>query len=380
MTKQQKKQQLIKSYNVFVRLFFAYLADKYSVKTTDADKWITVKPKGKGKGSHVLIDGDTGEIKAGMGGKYNGQNIVVRKREGLIMPPPVLVVRKRGGLIMPPPVFGDIKSTQKADEEKYFSRGYASSKYGEEGRRAYKLALILPKKQQYKAFKAHLELGQIDTLDKLGEFFNKFNTDEHNEEIFRLVFEKAKKFGVNVTVGNPDDNDSYNAYSNTITISRYAPKEILHEMIHSVTSRSLLDYQFNNGKRLSPTALEGARELCEIYKRVKKDYKHYGFISVEEMVAEISNNEFRTYLKQQSLWEKVVNGILKILGINRKGTNEVNAYDKVRNAFLKIIEQETSLQIKAKTTQLMEHRMKYQFLKSIWEAKNSGLWPQSQAK
>lgn len=42
----------------------------------DADKWITVKPNGaEHKGAHVKIDGETGEVKAGMGGKFTGQRI-----------------------------------------------------------------------------------------------------------------------------------------------------------------------------------------------------------------------------------------------------------------------------------------------------------------
>ena len=42
----------------------------------DEDKWITVKPNGEeNKGRPVKIDGETGEIKAGMGGKFNGQKI-----------------------------------------------------------------------------------------------------------------------------------------------------------------------------------------------------------------------------------------------------------------------------------------------------------------
>jgi hypothetical protein len=41
----------------------------------DADKWIAVKPNGPDyKGSPVLI-GEGGEVKAGMGGKFNGQKI-----------------------------------------------------------------------------------------------------------------------------------------------------------------------------------------------------------------------------------------------------------------------------------------------------------------
>lgn len=42
----------------------------------DEDTWITVKPNGEnGKGRPVKIDAQTGEIKAGMGGKFNGKHI-----------------------------------------------------------------------------------------------------------------------------------------------------------------------------------------------------------------------------------------------------------------------------------------------------------------
>lgn len=43
------------------------------VKTNDADRWITVHPNG-GAGTHILI-GKNGEIKAGAGGKFNGQKV-----------------------------------------------------------------------------------------------------------------------------------------------------------------------------------------------------------------------------------------------------------------------------------------------------------------
>ena len=42
----------------------------------DAERWITVKPNGEqNKGRPVLIESETGEIKAGMGGKFTGRNI-----------------------------------------------------------------------------------------------------------------------------------------------------------------------------------------------------------------------------------------------------------------------------------------------------------------
>ena len=46
-------------------------------KAMDAkERWITVHPNGaENKGRHVKIDGKTGEIKAGMGGKHKGEKI-----------------------------------------------------------------------------------------------------------------------------------------------------------------------------------------------------------------------------------------------------------------------------------------------------------------
>lgn len=45
-------------------------------RVQDAAKWITVKPNGaEKKGSHVKLDEQTGEVLAGMGGKYNGRHI-----------------------------------------------------------------------------------------------------------------------------------------------------------------------------------------------------------------------------------------------------------------------------------------------------------------
>lgn len=52
---------------------------KQEVKA-DADKWITVHPH-SGKGSPALI-GENGEIKAGMGGKFNGKHISEAKGSG----------------------------------------------------------------------------------------------------------------------------------------------------------------------------------------------------------------------------------------------------------------------------------------------------------
>jgi hypothetical protein len=62
----------IRGINIALALGRAYAAKKNSPKLAlDADKWVTTKPETR-KGRHILINGETGEIKAGLGGKFNG--------------------------------------------------------------------------------------------------------------------------------------------------------------------------------------------------------------------------------------------------------------------------------------------------------------------
>lgn len=64
--------------------FVAGKRHKSNMVAQDSDRWITVHPGGKGpksdgkgnkKGTPVLIDGETGRIKGGMGGKFHGMKI-----------------------------------------------------------------------------------------------------------------------------------------------------------------------------------------------------------------------------------------------------------------------------------------------------------------
>lgn len=64
---------------------------KLVARLLDWEQWITVHPNGKGigkngepkKGTPVLIDDVTGEVKKGMGGKFNGRHISAARRHGL---------------------------------------------------------------------------------------------------------------------------------------------------------------------------------------------------------------------------------------------------------------------------------------------------------
>ena len=62
--------------SVLERFCRALVALDWNIFAKDADKWITVHPNGsQGKGRPALIDGETGRVKGGMGGKFNGQKI-----------------------------------------------------------------------------------------------------------------------------------------------------------------------------------------------------------------------------------------------------------------------------------------------------------------
>lgn len=55
--------------------------DHYSL--VDGERWITVHPNGKeNKGSPVKIDDETGEVLAGMGGKFTGKHISAVPKRG----------------------------------------------------------------------------------------------------------------------------------------------------------------------------------------------------------------------------------------------------------------------------------------------------------
>ena len=55
--------------------------DHYSF--IDGDRWITVHPNGKeNKGTPVKLDGSTGEVLAGMGGRFNGRHISAVPKRG----------------------------------------------------------------------------------------------------------------------------------------------------------------------------------------------------------------------------------------------------------------------------------------------------------
>jgi site-specific DNA-cytosine methylase len=123
---------------------------------------------------------------------------------------------------------------------------------------------------------------------------------------------------------------------------------LLHEAIHAITVRAI-----DNVKKEIPkdTGLytdfvapsnwseeqKGALALLQIFQQVGfsgyfEKKVHYGEETVYEMVAELSNPEFRQFLKKKSLWSRVVDAIKRILGIWTD-----NAFDATSSALERIL-------------------------------------------
>lgn len=123
---------------------------------------------------------------------------------------------------------------------------------------------------------------------------------------------------------------------------------LLHEAIHAITVRAIdkVKKEIPKGTPLYTDFVapsnwseeqKGALALLQIFQQVGfsgylEKKVHYGEESVYEMVAELSNPEFRQFLKKKSLWSRVVDAIKRILGI---GTD--NALDAASSALERIL-------------------------------------------
>ena len=113
---------------------------------------------------------------------------------------------------------------------------------------------------------------------------------------------------------------------------------LLHETIHAVTVYAINTYHEVYGGMdaydLSYDVRMACSELDEVYSKIKYDpafADEYGRTNVKEMVAELSNPQFRAKLKAKNLYQRIVDSIKKIFGIETK-----TAYDAV-NEMLEVL-------------------------------------------
>ena len=122
---------------------------------------------------------------------------------------------------------------------------------------------------------------------------------------------------------------------------------LLHEAIHACTVAAIKSTERRIPKNADPMeftpdeswsdAQKASLELIQTFSqvRVANERNEYGQKNVYEMVAEMSNPEFRAMLKKERLWGRIVDAIKRIFGIEQR-----TAFDAVSNALEKILELE----------------------------------------
>ncbi len=198
------------------------------------------------------------------------------------------------------------------------------------------------------------EKGDI-SLDDLARMFRDLNNDEAIGELFERVFNVLKKLnlsyrftdklpgGVNGRSYPFANTDFYGWDAQTRNIDNQQKARILlHEMIHNATEHILASSRKTPLLfTLSPKQYMAARRLNRIFEEVKKHNlkrkngkDFYALDSVDEMVAELANPEFREALDSividnRSLWQRIKDAIKQIIFGDAavKGNNALQELD-----------------------------------------------------
>ncbi|EQB0813559.1 PBECR2 nuclease fold domain-containing protein, partial [Campylobacter upsaliensis] len=209
------------------------------------------------------------------------------------------------------------------------------------------------------------------TYDEARKLFYKGDMSEEQKELFQSVLPIAQKLNVRIrtAVREPYEDmikdttniaGMYRYELNTATLKKggnrtdtQRAETLLHELIHSVTSRAMSLYKTPlRDKMLSKTQIKAIDEIDQIYKKLykfKKTFKLqdengadlYGIKNSHEMLAELANPMFSSKLKEIGLYEKLVNNIMKIILSVRdfiRLRSDKNVYEKLKQCLKDIIE------------------------------------------
>lgn len=164
------------------------------------------------------------------------------------------------------------------------------------------------------------------TIDEIDGLFREYNMDESLVPLYDKVSALAHTMDLKIRFDYPwsaaagstfGDKVKFNTeFFNSLAYkSQDKAHALLHEMIHAVTQYAIFA---KNTKALTPEMKEAVKQLEDVYEEIKNDRLFagtYGSKSVHEMVAELANPEFRDRLKAKSLYQRIVDAIKKLLGI-----------------------------------------------------------------
>ena len=195
---------------------------------------------------------------------------------------------------------------------------------------------------------------------EIDELFARLNTNEYSRDLYEKVSRVCKKLGVEYAFKTIEPGGQHQGgfvtYNTDFYNSEYASDQrkadtILHEMIHAVTSYAIqaVDNRYERWWRdefgkLPNEIIDAVATLKGVYSKIVMDDSFkgtYGLTNVHEMVAELSNDDFRELLENKSLWARVKEAIADILNAFRSlflekqqddATTETNAKAEVEKA------------------------------------------------
>lgn len=199
---------------------------------------------------------------------------------------------------------------------------------------------------------------QPETIEKI---FNDFNTDKNLKVLFDRIKDQVNDLGIyfGEVYGEEKGTDGFYRHDSfndirlnidgLLTAARTRQdfaSVILHEMLHPLTSDIIAMYQKGHADKLMKSQAEAAKNVVDIYNRLKSLYKEkgwkepYALTNPREMMTELANPSWREALQGfeegRSIWRKVLDSIRKFFGFapTRPGLSDLNkALDDVLNNF-----------------------------------------------
>ena len=214
------------------------------------------------------------------------------------------------------------------------------------------------------------DINTPDGEQKVRELFYNSKHDEAQAELFEKVFAMAQKLNVEVRHALRDEtmiakrdtkyiggwymldkNSARVKHSGNIKVERKG-EILLHELVHSVTSRAMFLKEQGQADLLNPAQVKAIEEIEKIYQKVCENAKalgfdkwigaennmgsgDYGLKNSHEFVAELANPVFREKLKQVAMFDDTVKAITEVAtGVEKTET----AYDRLTAALYQIMD------------------------------------------
>ena len=180
--------------------------------------------------------------------------------------------------------------------------------------------------------------GKNLSQEDVKELFERFNSNVFLGKVFTKVFEIWKKIpNVNITIKDDLGKPGYLGTANRIGEIKYKTdlflKEsedtiahiLLHEVIHSITTYATYAYINKDTKgyeeiynSLPDNIKKACEDLQSLYNKLasKKYLKdEYGLKNIHELLAEISNVDFRNAIRTGGFWDTIIRIIRKLLNL-----------------------------------------------------------------